>query len=149
MGEPDVSFAALQIEPGERFHSLRRALGVESFGINLLALGPGQRGRIHAHEHQEEVYVVLEGELTLGIEGASEHRLAAGQLARVGPGVRRQLSNTGPERVLLIALGGAGAHQGRDGRAWESWQEAGEGRPPQEVGLPEDLPAAGDRGPSG
>ena len=110
--------------------------------MNLIALQPGQRGRIHAHEHQEEVYLVLEGELTLGIEG-TEHRLGRGRLARVGPAVRRQLVNRGSQRLLLLALGGAGEHAGRDGRAWESWEEPGEGRSPQEVPMPEDLPAEG------
>src|SRR5256885_7544942 len=63
----DVSFASLDADGEERFISLRRKLGVGSFGMNLIALEPGQRGRIHAHERQEEVYIVLEGELTLAL----------------------------------------------------------------------------------
>jgi len=39
--------------------------------MNLIVLQPGQRGRIHAHDTQEEVYLVLEGVLTLLIEGES------------------------------------------------------------------------------
>jgi len=113
---------------------------VSSFGINLLVLAPGERGRIHSHEHQEEVYVVLEGELTLLVEGEPT-LLAADTAARVGPGVRRQLVNAGPARLVLLALGGAGEHVGRDAAAWSDWDEAGPGRPPQEVPLPEDLPA--------
>src|SRR5207244_3547986 len=66
----DIAFAALERDSGERFQSLRRKLGVRSFGMNLIVLLPGQRGRIHAHEEQEEVYLVLEGELTLLHEGA-------------------------------------------------------------------------------
>ena len=141
MSDPDVSFAELAPQAGERFLALRRQLGVSSFGINLIALEPRQRGRIHAHELQEEVYLVLEGELTLLLDGEVEHRLTRGRLVRVGPSVRRQLVNAGTERLVLLALGGAGEHAGRDGAAWESWQEGGEGRPPQEVPLPEDLPA--------
>ena len=140
MGETEVSFASLHAEGGERFVSLRRALGVRSFGMNLIVLQPRQRGRIHAHRSQEEVYAVLEGELTLLLADGVEHRLAAGRLARVPHAVRRQLVNRGPQRVVLLALGGAGEHEGRDGCAWESFQEGGEGRPPQEVPLPEDLP---------
>ena len=60
---------------------------------------------------------------------------------RVGPGVRRQLVSAGPERVVLLALGGAGEHLGRDGQAWSSWEDEGPGRPPQEVPMPADLPA--------
>jgi uncharacterized cupin superfamily protein len=139
MTEPDVAFAELNLDNDERFQSLRRELGVGSFGINLITLGPGERGRIHAHERQEEVYLVIEGELTLVVEG-KEHVLGKGRAARVGPDVRRQLVNRGPERLALLALGGAGEHQGRDGRAWESWDDGGEGRPPQDVPLPDDLP---------
>jgi len=40
----------------------------------------------------------------------------------------------------MIALGGAGEHVGRDGRAWESWDDGGAGRAPQDVPLPADLP---------
>jgi uncharacterized cupin superfamily protein len=140
MAAPDVAFASIAAAGGERFRSLRRELGIGSFGMNLITLEPRQRGRIHAHEHQEEVYLVLEGELTLVVEDA-EHRLAPGDLARVGPPVRRQLVNRGPRRLVLLALGGAGEHVGRDGRAWSSWAEDGDGRPPQEVPLPEDLEA--------
>ena len=138
--ESDLGFASLAAEGDERFVSLRRQLGVKSFGMNLIVLQSRQRGRIHAHDLQEEVYLVLEGELTLVIEG-EEHTLGRGRLVRVAPHVRRQLVNRGPERLLLLALGGSGEHVGRDGQAWEAWEEAGEGRTPQEVPLPEDLPA--------
>ena len=136
---PDnVAFAALDLDNQERFQSLRRELGVGSFGLNLITLASGARGRIHAHEHQEEVYLVIEGELTLVIEG-EEHPLERGRLARVGPTVRRQLVNKGPERLALLALGGSGEHAGRDGKAWESWEEGGPGRAPQDVPMPPDL----------
>ena len=135
----DVAFATLDLDNEERFQSLRRELGVSAFGINLITMRPGERGRIHAHERQEEVYLVVEGELTLVVEG-EEHVLGRGRLARVGPAVRRALVNRGPERLALLALGGSGDHAGRDGRAWESWDEGGPGRPPQEVPMPADLP---------
>ena len=139
MIEPDVTYGALDAETGERFQLLRRELGVTGFGINLIVLQPRERGRIHALEHQEEVYLVLEGELTLGLEG-EERVLGPNEIVRVGPAVRRQLVNAGDARLALLALGGSGQHVGRDGKAWESWDEGGEGRPPQEVPLPGDLP---------
>src|SRR3954470_683745 len=137
--EEGVEFAVLELDSPERFVSLRRALGVTSFGINLMLLAPRQQGRIHRHERQEEVYLVLEGTLTLSIEG-EERELGAGELARVAPAVRRRLSNRGSARCAILALGGAEPHEGRDGVAYESW-EATEGRPPQEIPLPDDLPA--------
>ena len=47
---PDIAFVALEPDSGERFQSLRRQLGVRSFGMNLIVLQPGQRGRIHSHQ---------------------------------------------------------------------------------------------------
>ena len=140
MGADDsgLSFATLERDSVERFQTLRRELGVSGFGINLMLLQPGQRGRIHAHEYQEEVYVVLEGELTLLVE-AEPHVLVADSVVRVAPHVRRQLVNAGATRLALLALGGTGEHAGRDGHAWRDWQEGGDGAPPQEVPLPEDL----------
>ena len=134
-----VTRARIDFASDERFAALRRDLGVTSFGLNVLTLEPRQRGRIHRHEQQEEVYVVLAGALTLALEG-DELELAEGDAVRVEPSVRRQLVNRGTERVVLLAIGGAGEHVGRDGEAFEDWSSA-EGRPPQDVPLPDDLPA--------
>ena len=97
----------------------------------------GQRLRIHRHARQEEVYVVLEGVLTLSIE-AQDHRLERGAAARVAPAVRRQLTNRDTGLLVVLALGGKGDHEGRDGEAFTSWDET-TGRPPQEVPFPPDL----------
>lgn len=140
MPSEELSVTALHRDNGERFQRLRAELGVSSFGLNLIVLRPRQRGRVHSHERQEEVYLVLEGELTLIVEGV-EHRLLADQLARVGPSARRQLVNAGSQPAVLLALGGSGEHDGRDARAWESWDEDGPGRAPAEVPNPADLPA--------
>jgi uncharacterized cupin superfamily protein len=136
--EQGIGRARLDLTAAERFVSLRRQLGVTSFGMNQMVLEPRQRSRIHRHAHQEEVYLVLEGTLTLVVE-REEHVLARGELVRVAPDLRRQLVNRGPDRVVLLALGGAGEHVGRDGEAFASWEDE-RGAPPQEVAMPEDLP---------
>ena len=136
--QTDVSFYTLDFDAGERFVRLRQELGVESFGLNLMLLEPGQRGRVHRHAHQEEVYIVLEGTLTLELEGGETHTLEARDAARVAPDVRRQLSNRGSGRVALLALGGAHPHEGRDGIAFDSWEDE-DGKSPQDVPLPPDL----------
>ena len=137
--EEGISRGALDPDVGERFLPLRRQLGVTTFGMNQIVLEPRQRGRIHRHGRQEEVYLVLEGTLTLLVE-AEEHVLERGELVRVAPEVRRQLVNRGPERLVLLALGGAHEHEGRDGEAWTEW-DAAESAPPRDVPLPDDLPA--------
>lgn len=131
------SVSHIDFESDERFVSLRRALGVESVGINQLTLQPGQRGRIHRHREQEEIYIVLSGTLRLVVEGV-ELDLGPGELARVGPPARRQLVNAGGERCVVVAVGAAGGYVGRDAEAFRSWEDA-EGHPPQEVELPADL----------
>ena len=141
--EPGVGYAVLDFDARERFVRLRSELGVTSFGLNLILLRPGQRGRIHRHERQEEVYVVLEGELTLVIDGEERPKLRRGEAVRIGPELRRQLLNRGPETCAVLAIGGDGEHAGRDGLAWTSWDEPDDaGRPPQDVPLPDDLPGA-------
>src|SRR3954447_11209365 len=137
--DSEITFATLHRDVEERFQLLRRELGVSSFGINLIVLAPRQRGRVHAHERQEEGYLVLEGELTLVVDGA-EHVLGPDRVVRVGPAARRQLVNRGPERVVLLALGGAGEHAGRDGEAWESWEDGARSGTPSDLPLPDDLP---------
>ena len=136
--EDGVARAKLNPDDPERFVPLRRALGVTSFGLNQMLLRPGQRGRIHRHERQEEVYLVLSGRLTVEVEGAP-HDLEEGELIRVAPGVRRRVLNLGPGLVSVLAIGGAAPHEGRDGLAYSDWDDE-DPRPPQEVPLPEDLP---------
>lgn len=135
--EEGTAKTRLDPETGERFLPLRRQLGVSAFGMNQIVLQPGQRGRIHRHKHQEEVYLVLEGTLTLLIEG-ERNELTVGEVIRVAPQVRRQLVNRGPGRVVLIALGGAGEHVGRDGEAFGDWSDDSPVSP-QELPMPPDL----------
>jgi quercetin dioxygenase-like cupin family protein len=132
--ESGVAFTKLDPGGEDRFQRLRQELRVSTFGLNLLRLRPGERSRIHRHEQQEEVYLVLEGTLTLVVEG-EPRVLQRGELARVAPDVRRQLANDGDELLLIVALGGAKEHFGRDGRAYFSWDEEGEGHPPADVPL--------------
>ncbi len=76
---PGTARTKLDSGTGERFVPLRRQLEVTSFGINQIVLHPGQRGWIHRHDNQEEVYLVLEGRLSLLVEG-DEVELEAGEL---------------------------------------------------------------------
>jgi uncharacterized cupin superfamily protein len=133
-----VSYTALQPDTEERFVSLRRELGVTTFGINQVILRPGQRGRIHRHKTQEEVYLVLSGTLSIVYEDEVKE-LGQGEIARVAPEVRRYIANRHPEDVLLIALGGALEHVGRDGEAFGTWEDT-EPTSPQELPLPPDEP---------
>lgn len=92
--------------PGIRFRAARAELGVTSWGMNVLDLDPGCSGHPthdHAHDGQEEVYVVLSGQVTLVCDGV-ERTLDAGQMARVGPEVTRQLV-TREQAARVLAVG--------------------------------------------
>jgi uncharacterized cupin superfamily protein len=135
--EEGTSRARILPAAEDRFVPLRRQLGVTAFGINEIVLTPGQRGRIHRHGRQEEVFLVLAGTLTISIEG-EEEELGQGELIRVAPAVRRQLINSATDELILLAIGGDGSHEGRDGEAFTSWEET-DGASPRDVPLPEDL----------
>lgn len=131
-----TSFARIDYGSPERFVALRRELGVSTFGLNQMILRPGQAGRIHRHRRQEEVYVVLSGTLTVLVDGLAQS-LPAGDVMRVAPGVRRQLANRGGEVVVLLAMGGAEPHEGRDGEAFDGWEDTTP-KAPADVAMPAD-----------
>ena len=78
--------------------------------------------------------MVLSGTLTLGLADG-ERELGPNECVRVAPGVRRQIMNRGRERCVLLAIGGAEAHNGRDGIAFDEW-DSPEGRSPQDAPMP-------------
>ncbi len=137
-----VSTARLDAVPGDRFARLRAGLGVSSFGINVIVLEPGQRNRVHRHRQQEEVYIVLDGTLTLMVEG-EPYEFTVGDVVRVAPEVRRQLVNRARSDLRLLALGGDAGHEHapRDAEAFNSWDDAEPGTP-QTVPIPDDLAAS-------
>jgi quercetin dioxygenase-like cupin family protein len=86
---------------------VRHGLGVQSFGLQVMDLPPNADQypeHDHAHDAQEEVYIVVEGAATLQA-GGEEHELRPGTYARVGPAEKRKLV-TGAEPARVIALGG-------------------------------------------
>ena len=138
--EPGISVSRVDLESSERFQLLRRELGVSTFGLSVIRLRPGQRGRIHRHLHQEEVFLVLDGRLTIVAEG-EERDLGIGEVCRVAPDIRRQILNRGPHLLVLLAIGGANEHESRDGVAYASWDDQ-DGLPPAESPVPDDLPTS-------
>jgi len=135
-----TGLSVTHFDPDEagRFERLGHELGTGSFGLNLMVLRPGQRGRVHLHHQQEEVYIVLRGELSLLVEGETTV-LGPNDAARVGPEVRRQLANAGAELCAFLAMGASGEHVSRDAQAFADWDDTVGGQP-REIPLPEDIP---------
>jgi uncharacterized cupin superfamily protein len=90
----------------ERSWSLvRRSLGVGSFGMNLVELEPDDRIPEHneTEREQEEVFIVLEGEGALVIDG-EEHRAPVGTFARLDPEPTRTVVNRGRTKAKILIV---------------------------------------------
>jgi quercetin dioxygenase-like cupin family protein len=92
----------------------RKALGTDCFGFNLVEIGPG--GQIPEHDEagsgQVEVYVILEGEAVLRVNG-EEHPAPAGTFASLEPPVSRTILNRSeaPVTAMLIGVQPGGGYQ--------------------------------------
>lgn len=110
-GTDDVDSVVPEEHGGMWF--FRNALDCENLGMTLLELEPGGKGKPHDHaaDGQEEVYLVVDGELTVFVGGGEdeppdvEETLQTGEAVRVGAETWRQLQNDGDERVRLVVAG--------------------------------------------
>jgi GNAT superfamily N-acetyltransferase/quercetin dioxygenase-like cupin family protein len=91
--------------PGGAVRFVRRALGVEAFGINWFELPPGGEGREHDEtaSQQEEVSVVVRGSGHWRVDGA-EVPVRAGSFIRFDPGTVR-CPVAGPDGMTFVAVG--------------------------------------------
>ena len=84
----------------------RKALGTSAFGFNLVEIGPG--GAIPEHDEAEsgqvELYVILEGEAVLRIEG-EDHPAPAGTFASIEPPADRTILNRSDAPVTAMLIG--------------------------------------------
>ena len=100
---------------GPGFRKVRAKLGVESFGVNAVVLPAAYATKPHYHERQEELYLVLDGEIEFTL-GDDKVTLGRNGMVRVSPGTVRSLRNTSPDtEATYFAVGAAGGYVGRDG----------------------------------
>ena len=106
------SLADLGEGPG--FRKIRTPLGVTAFGVNAIVLPPGTSNKLHYHERQQELYLVLEGEVEIEFGDGSTHVLGPGGLARVDAATARRLSNTSDSEDATYFCVGGDSDVGRD-----------------------------------
>jgi len=84
----------------------RKALGTSAFGFNLVEIGPG--GQIPEHTEEEsgqvELFVVLEGEAVMRLEG-EDHPAPAGTFASIEPPASRTILNRSDASVTALLIG--------------------------------------------
>jgi mannose-6-phosphate isomerase-like protein (cupin superfamily) len=82
----------------------REDLGVESLGIGLITVKPGERQPFaHRHDKAEEVYVVLRGGGRIKLDDEVVE-LSEMDAIRLSPGVTR-MAEAGPDGLELLAFG--------------------------------------------
>src|SRR5947209_3224773 len=83
----------------------RRSLEVRSLGMNLVELAAGED--IPEHDEvardQEEIFIVLDGEPTIVIDGTA-HALKPGTFVRLDPEVTRTMRNDGEQPALVLIV---------------------------------------------
>ena len=84
----------------------RKALGTSAFGFNLVELAPG--GQIPEHNEaqsgQVELYVILDGEAVLRLDG-EDHQAPAGTFASIEPAASRTILNRSDGKVTALLIG--------------------------------------------
>ena len=107
-------FEAMEGSGGATWKLARKALGIGSFGFNLVEIEPG--GQIPEHDEsasgQDEVYIVLEGEAILRL-GGEDHPAPAGTFASIEPSASRTILNRSeaPVTALLIGVDPSGGYE--------------------------------------
>jgi quercetin dioxygenase-like cupin family protein len=92
----------------------RKALGTSAFGFNLVEIAPG--GEIPEHDEgqsgQVELYIVLEGEAVMRLEG-EDHPAPAGTFVSIEPPASRTILNRSdaPVTALLIGVQPGGGYE--------------------------------------
>lgn len=92
----------------------RKALGTSAFGYNLVEIGPG--GQMPEHDEsgsgQVELYIVLEGEAVMRLDG-EDHPAPAGTFASIEPAASRAILNRSdaPVTALLIGVDPGGGYE--------------------------------------
>ncbi len=93
-------------DPERSAASLTDALGLTQSRASIWRYPPGSRGRRHRELAQEEVFVVLEGAVTMMLgDPAQREQLAAGSVVRVAPGTTLQIRNESDGEAMLLIWG--------------------------------------------
>ena len=106
------------IERSGNWLLVRRALGLEAFGLNMVDIAPGDR--IPEHDEtardQEEVFLALKGDATLVVDG-EEHELPEGSFARLDPERTRTVANKG-DTTIRVLIASAPRTSGYEPMGW-------------------------------
>jgi quercetin dioxygenase-like cupin family protein len=102
---------------GPGFRKVRKALGVDAFGVNGIVLPPSFETGRHFHDEQQELYFVHSGRVEFSFGDGSTAQLGPGGFARVDAATVRKVRNlSDSEDAVYVVVGGKGGYVGRDGQ---------------------------------
>jgi uncharacterized cupin superfamily protein len=92
-----------ECETSGNWKLVRRTLGLQAFGVNLVNIPPGEQIPEHdeVERDQEELFFILEGSPTLVVDG-EDHPAPAGSFARLDPEHTRTVRNDGEESASVL-----------------------------------------------
>jgi uncharacterized cupin superfamily protein len=91
--------------PFPKWALARKSLGLQSFGMNIVELPPGETIPEHdeTERDQEEVFVVLSGDTTMVVDG-QEHSAPAGTFVRLDPEPQRTIVNRSDAEATVLII---------------------------------------------
>jgi len=111
----DSSFSSIDdLGDGYGFRKVRKAMGIEAFGVNAIVYPPGQEGFLHYHDIQDELYFVHAGTARFEVDGEARE-VGPGGLCHVSSTTPRKVSNAGDDDLVLLVVGGKDGYVARDG----------------------------------
>ena len=103
-----------ELGEGYGFRKVRKTMGVEAFGVNVIVMPPGYDGFQHFHDEQDELYFIHSGEARVEVENDTR-TLGPGGLFHVSSTTPRKVSNAGDDDLVLLVVGGKDGYVERDG----------------------------------
>jgi len=94
------------VEPvAEAMHFLREPLDSDTVGVTVVDCGPGWTGKTHDHaeEDHEEVYLLIEGEGTVIVDG-DDVPMQPGDAIRIAPDATRSI-RAGETACTFVLVG--------------------------------------------
>nr|WP_254282826.1 cupin domain-containing protein [Halomicroarcula limicola] len=78
-------------------------MNCENVGVSVLDCEPGWSGKPHDHsdDGQEEVYVLVDGEATVTVDG-DDVAMSAGDALRIEPDAKREIRNGETESQFVL-----------------------------------------------
>lgn len=93
---------------------LARTADTPRFNFGIIEIAPGRELEAHSHDHEDDAFYILEGELTF-IFGEREAAAGPGTFVLVPPGVEHGFRNDGADPVRMLNIHAPGGFDRRIG----------------------------------